>query len=114
MYPTGWGYTYPWGNQWITDHAALAQKYGKSIVMEECGVESTTSNRTAIMQEYQQTMLSSDIAYDSFWQFGTDFPSGSNPYDDYTVYYGTQEYQDIVLKHVQAVSAKSVSRRKAH
>ncbi|EWY94865.1 hypothetical protein FOYG_04018 [Fusarium oxysporum NRRL 32931] len=109
MYPIGWGYTYPWGNQWIRDHAALALKYGKPIVLEEYGVESTTSNRTAVLQQWQQTIIDSDIAYDSFWQFGTNLPSGANPYDDYAMFYGTQEYQDVVIDHAQAISKKAVS-----
>ncbi|KAL6912561.1 hypothetical protein ACHAP8_010410 [Fusarium lateritium] len=108
MYPIGWGYNYPWGNQWIRDHAALAQKYGKPIVMEEYGVESTTSNRTAVLKEYQETILSTDIAYDSFWQFASNLPSGANPYDAYAIFYGSQEYQDVVIDHAKAISAKAV------
>lgn len=108
MYPIGWGYNYPWGNQWIRDHAALAGKYGKPIVLEEYGVESTTSNRTAVLQEWQETIMSGDTAYDSFWQFGTKFSSGANPYDAYTIFYDAQEYQDVVIDHVEAMGAKAV------
>ncbi|KAI8677646.1 Mannan endo-1,4-beta-mannosidase [Fusarium keratoplasticum] len=89
IYPIGWSYTYPWGDQWIRDHAALALKYSKPIVLEEYGVESTTSNRTAVLKEWQQTILDSDNTYDSFWQFVTNFPNGANTYDDYAIFYGT-------------------------
>lgn len=108
MYPIGWGHTYPWGNQWICDHGALARKYGKPIILEEYGVESTTSNRTAVIQEWQKTILGSVIAYHSFWQFGTNFPSDANPYDDYAIFYNKQEYQDVVVDHGKAMGSKTV------
>lgn len=108
LYPIGWGYYYAWGNKWITEHAAMATKYGKPIVLEEYGVESTASNRTAVLEQWQKTVLDSDIAYDSLWQFGTKFADGFNPYDDFAVFYDDQEYKDVVVKHAAAMAEKPV------
>ena len=54
-------------------------------MLEEYGAPNNQANQTAIEAEWQQTVLQSDIAYDSFWQFGTTLPSGTNDTDQYTV-----------------------------
>ncbi|KAK5069269.1 hypothetical protein LTR64_008436 [Lithohypha guttulata] len=107
MYYDQWGYTSDWGNKWITDHAALAKKHGKPIVMEEYGVKSTVSNQTEILQQWHQTILDTDIAYDSFWQFATDL-TDRDPYDDYAIYYGTELYNRVVIPHSKAMLAKLI------
>jgi mannan endo-1,4-beta-mannosidase len=108
MYPDGWGYSYAWGNQWIEEHAALASKYNKPIVLEEYGISSVESNQTAQMREWQATILENDIAYDSFWQFATNLPSGTNPFDVYKIVYGTDYYNSVVPPHVAEMNAKPV------
>ena len=85
MYPDQWGYNYTWGNTWIQQHAAYAKNSGKPVVLEEYGAPNNQANRTAIDAQWQQTILKNNIAYDSFWQFGTKLPSGTNDTDQYTV-----------------------------
>ena len=85
MYPDQWGYNYTWGNEWISQHAQYAKIAGKPVVLEEYGAPNNQANQTAIDAEWQQTILQSNIAYDSFWQFGTTLPSGTNDTDQYTV-----------------------------
>ena len=61
------------------------------------------------MENWQATILASNIAYDGFWQFATNFSDGTDPFDNYAIYYGTQEYDNIVKKHVAAMKAKQVN-----
>ena len=69
-----------------SQHAALASKYNKPVVLEEYGAPSTQANQTAIEQQWQATVLSSNIAYDSFWQFGShSLPNGENENDTYSL-----------------------------
>lgn len=109
MYPDGWGYPYAWGNDWIEQHAALGTKYGIPIVLEEYGVPNTQNNRTAIMEDWQATVLASEIGYDGFWQFASNFSDGADPFDDYAIYYGTQVFDQVVTNHAMAMEAKKVT-----
>ncbi len=111
MYPDQWGYEYSWGNQWIEEHAAMAGKYGKPIVFEEYGAADDLANRTEVMREWQMTITQSEIAYDSWWQFATNFTDGTDPYDKYAIYYGTEEYQGLVVQHVKEMEAKNLPKK---
>lgn len=77
-------------------------------MLEEYGSPISQNNQTAIDQQWQSTALNSDIAYDSFWQFGTALPSGTNDSDVYSLYYGTASYQQLVIDHANAMAEKSV------
>lgn len=78
-------------------------------MLEEYGAPSTQANQTAIEQQWQATVLASDIAYDSFWQFGShDLPNGENENDTYTLYHGTSQYQMLAVEHAAAMEAKPV------
>jgi len=106
MYPDQWGYNYTWGNEWITQHDAIGAKLGKPVVLEEYGAQGP--NMTAVEQQWQNTVVDdTEIAYDSFWQFGTTLPSGTNDSDNYTIYYGTEQYSILALQHVNAMEAKA-------
>ena len=112
QYPDQWGYNYTWGNEWIQQHAALSTQYKKPVVLEEYGVQDdayNTNNRTSTMRMYQETVTASQIAYDGNWQFGTVFPDGEKPFDDYTSYYGTAYFNETELVHVAEMAAKKVA-----
>jgi len=81
-------------------------------VLEEYGVANdsyNTYNRTSTMRMYQETIVASQIAYDGNWQFGTVFPDGEDPFDDYTSYYGTAYYNETEIVHVKEMEAKKVT-----
>jgi mannan endo-1,4-beta-mannosidase len=107
MYPDQWGYNYSWGNTWIKDHNAVGAEVGKPVVLEEYGAQG--ADTTAVEQQWQKIVVQdTEIAYDSFWQFGTTLPSRNAIMDNYTIEYGTAEYQTLVIDHVQAMDAKGV------
>lgn len=107
LYPDQWGYNYSWGNTWITEHDAIGALLGKPVVAEEYGAQGP--NMTAVEQQWQTTIVNdTEIAYDSFWQFGTTLPSGTNDSDVYTIYHGTEQYHVLVIDHVAAMDAKAV------
>lgn len=106
LYPSQWGYNYTWGNTWIEQHNAIGKAAGKPVVLEEYGVPDQ-SIRKDVESEWQTTIVNkTSVAYDSFWQFGTQFPSGANPFDGYAVYYNTDEYDTLGNKHAKDMSAK--------
>jgi len=107
MYPDQWGYELSWGNEWIAQHAQLAGQYGKPIVLEEYGASTVFANRTAVMRDWQQTITANPIAFDSWWQFATNFTDAPGPSDVYSFYYGTSEYSEVVLQHVMEMEAKN-------
>lgn len=76
MYSSAWGQTYDWGNQWIRDHAAAGQAAGKSVVLEEYGVPEKGYNRDQWMNSWHNTIRSSNIAGDQYWQFGLQLSYG--------------------------------------
>jgi len=107
QYPDQWGYNYSWGNEWETQHDAIGKTVGKPVVLEEYGAQG--ANTTAVEGQWQNTVVDdTEIAYDSFWQFGTMLPSGTMDTDNYTIYFGTSEYQILVTEHVSAMAAKAV------
>ena len=106
LYPSQWGYNYSWGNEWIEQHNAIGKAAGKPVVLEEYGV-SDASIRLGIEEDWQNTVINmTSVAYDSFWQFGTNLPSGTNPFDSYAIYYNTSEYQVLGNQHAAAMNAK--------
>ncbi|MCJ1263424.1 hypothetical protein MMC22_003294 [Lobaria immixta] len=106
LYPDQWGYPYSWGNQWIQQHDAVGKSSGKPIVLEEYG-SPFPGNHTETEKPWQQTVLqSSSVAYDSFWQFGTQLKDGKSAEDDYSIEEGTPEYEILATQHAVAMLGK--------
>ncbi len=106
LYPSQWGYNYTWGNEWIEQHNAIGKAAGKPVVLEEYGVPDA-SIRLGVEQDWQTTIVNlTSVAYDSFWQFGTNLPSGTNPFDSYATYHGRDEFKVLGNQHVAAMCAK--------
>ncbi|KKY18530.1 putative b-mannanase [Phaeomoniella chlamydospora] len=109
LYPDTWGYNESWGNTWILDHDAVGKASGKPIVLEEFGA---LQNMTYYESQWQETVLTeTEIAADQFWQFASpDLSSGTDLGDDYSITYGTQQYQVIGTSHAEKMLAKNVSK----
>ncbi|MCJ1391321.1 hypothetical protein MMC18_004184 [Xylographa bjoerkii] len=109
MYPDQWGYNFTWGNTWIEQHDAAGKAAGKPVVLEEYGAP-YANNKTAITLPWQNTIVQdTSIAYDSYWQFATVLPSGTNDADNYAIYYNTtvgSDYQILFIEHAKAMDAK--------
>lgn len=103
LYSDHWGYNYTWGSEWILQHDAACRDAGKLCVLEEYGA---SEEKVANMQPWQETVLcdTTNIAYDSFWQFGATDAVGAT--DEYTLYYNTTDYQVLVTQHAEAMLAK--------
>lgn len=103
LYPDQWGYNYSWGSEWILQHDAACQAAGKVCVLEEYGA---SSDMVANMQPWQETVLcnTTNIGYDSFWQFGT---SGVGATDEYSVFYKTSDYQVLAMQHAEDMLKKA-------
>ncbi|MCJ1485795.1 hypothetical protein MMC06_005970 [Schaereria dolodes] len=123
LYPDKWGYDPSWGTTWIQQHSAAALASGtKPVVLEEYGSPSpfpgSSSNRSAVLLPWQATLVNDSsvvVAYDSVWQFATELPSGTDPFDEYAIYYdtvaeetgaGESEYQVLVVEHARDMLAK--------
>ncbi|KAF9895134.1 hypothetical protein FE257_000036 [Aspergillus nanangensis] len=111
LYPSSWGTTNDWGNQWVTSHGAACKAAGKPCLFEEYGV---TADHCAIEKPWQSTALNTTaVSGDLYWQYGDQLSSGPSPDDGNTFYYGTDEFQCLVTDHVAAIGSRaSVLRRK--
>ncbi|KAF3911100.1 hypothetical protein AA313_de0206007 [Arthrobotrys entomopaga] len=108
MYPNSWGETYDWGNKWITDHAAIADKHNKPMVLEEYGVPRSSGVRDQYMAQYHATVLNSSIAGDMFWQFGTTVPNWGQSYDDgYSIFPADADWNTLVPGWAAQMAAKN-------
>ncbi len=92
LYPTSWGETDAWGNQWISDHIALSNQVGKPALLEEFGLPSGT-DRTTYYQQWLNTVCSGK-GYWSFWILSArqtdsngNFTGLYPDYDGFTIYY---------------------------
>ncbi|KAL9008391.1 MAG: hypothetical protein Q9173_006482 [Seirophora scorigena] len=107
MYANQWGYNYTWGNTWIAQHNAVGKKLGKPVLLEEYAVLEG-EDRVGIAGPWQNTVLrKTSLAGDLMWQFGTQFPSGTRPLDEYAVYWGSGELNTLGSEHVRAMEAKN-------
>ncbi|KAL8755100.1 MAG: hypothetical protein Q9184_004895 [Pyrenodesmia sp. 2 TL-2023] len=107
MYANQWGYNYTWGNTWIAQHNTIGKKLGKPVVLEEYAVPDG-EDRVGIMCPWQDTVVKkTSIAGDMMWQFGTKFPSGAQPLDNYAVYYNTNDLQTLGNAHAKVMAAKT-------
>jgi mannan endo-1,4-beta-mannosidase len=63
------------------------------------------SDKCSVEGEWQKTAVGTKgIGADTFWQFGDTLKSsGKSPNDDYTVYYGTDDYTCLVNEHIAAI-----------
>ncbi|KAL8937744.1 MAG: hypothetical protein Q9216_004273 [Gyalolechia sp. 2 TL-2023] len=107
LYADQWGYNYTWGNTWAQQHNAIGKKLGKPVVFEEYAVQAGP-DRLGAVSKWQDTVLSkTSLAGDMNWQFGTNFPSGNNPYDNYALFYGTSDFKVLATDHAAAMSRKT-------
>lgn len=93
------GYNATWGNTWIEQHDQAGKAACKPVVLEEYG--SPDSPHAAVTTPWQDTLLKTNIAYDSFWQFGTSLSNGQTPFDQYTISTDTSDYQPLVVQHAK-------------
>ncbi|KAL8994714.1 MAG: hypothetical protein Q9188_006992 [Gyalolechia gomerana] len=107
LYADQWGYNYTWANTWIQQHNAVGQKLGKPVLFEEYAVPDG-EDRLGIEGKWQDTVIGkTSVAGDMMWQFGTKFPSGVNPYDNYALYCGTSDYKTLANDHALAMTKKT-------
>ena len=108
MYPDQWGYNYSWGNTWISQHNAIGKAAGKPVVLEEYAAPTVALQEQYLPQWQSTTLSQTSIAADAFWQFATTFADGTNPYDNYAIYYNATAgsvYQNFGTAHANAMSA---------
>ncbi|KAL8784022.1 MAG: hypothetical protein Q9213_004210 [Squamulea squamosa] len=106
LYPNHWGYNFTWGNTWIEQHNAIGKALNKPVLLEEFGVPDW-EDRLGIGQAWENTVSTkTSIAGDMLWQFGTNFPSGANPFDSYSVYWNTTELNVLGNKHAKDMTAR--------
>ena len=103
MYPDQWGYPSSFGSQWIQDHDAVGKAVGKPAVLEEYGWVGA-GNRTDVLEGWQATVLGCEVASDSIWQFATSALGGIT--DQYSVCYGTPEYEVLGNEHATDMLAR--------
>ncbi|RMJ23423.1 hypothetical protein PHISP_05703 [Aspergillus sp. HF37] len=103
MYTSQWGISdYSWGNGWVRSHAQVCQAAGKPCMFEEYGIK---EEHCGASLEWQDTCLSTTgMAADLFWQYGQQLSTGLSPDDQYTIYYGTDEWQCAVVDHISEIS----------
>ncbi|KAJ7074840.1 glycoside hydrolase [Mycena belliarum] len=105
MYPQTWGEsnTVPWGQQWITDHAAVMNSTNKPVLLEEFGL---TGTRNASYATWYQTILSTGLTGDLIWQAGsTGLQNGQTPDDGYAIY-PTDAVYALMKSHAAALKAR--------
>ncbi|KAJ5705584.1 hypothetical protein N7536_001273 [Penicillium majusculum] len=100
LYVADWGITdNSWGNEWIEAHAKICDSAGKPCLFEEYGIK---NDHCSASLKWQKTALATN-AGDLFWQYGEQLSSGASPNDDYTVYYGTDDWKCAVADHVSQI-----------
>lgn len=107
LYPDSWGYNYSWGNEWIRQHDQVGELVGKPVVLEEYGAP-FPGNHTPYYKPWQDTVLSSGVAADQVWQFGTydlSVPAASLG-DVNSIYFNETEYQVLGFEHAAAMLEK--------
>ncbi|PGH17847.1 hypothetical protein AJ80_04670 [Polytolypa hystricis UAMH7299] len=98
MYPSHWGESYEWGNQWISEHAAACRAAGKDCILEEYGVDQDGDTRTQEMTKWHNTLASQDgMPGDMFWQFGLQLSNGQTHDDGFTIYNTEGNFQSLVV-----------------
>ena len=99
------GVSNSWANAWIKNHGTVCAAANKPCILEEYG---TTSDHVAIESPWQATSLSTNgVAGDMFWQWGDTLSTGQTHNDGHTIYYGSNDYQSLVVNHVAAIGGGS-------
>ncbi|KAL8678343.1 MAG: hypothetical protein Q9186_005300 [Xanthomendoza sp. 1 TL-2023] len=108
LYPNQWGYNFTWGNTWIEQHNAVGKALGKPVMLEEYAVpQGELADRVAILLKWQETVVKkTSVAADAAWQFGTVFPSGATPLDEYAVFWNSSELEVVGVQHAREMKAK--------
>ncbi|KAJ5412792.1 hypothetical protein N7465_005097 [Penicillium sp. CMV-2018d] len=100
LYVADWGIKdNSWGNGWIEAHAKICDAAGKPCVFEEYGIK---NDHCSASLKWQKTALATN-AGDLIWQYGQKLSSGPSPDDQYTVYYGTDDWKCAVADHVSQI-----------
>lgn len=107
LYPSSWGTTNEWGNQWVTNHASICKQLMKPCLFEEYGV-STAADHCPVESKWQATSLGLEdagMAADLFWQLGDTIPSTglSSHNDGNTIYYGSSDWTCLVTDHIRRI-----------
>ncbi|KAH7101478.1 CEL4b mannanase [Auriculariales sp. MPI-PUGE-AT-0066] len=106
LYPESWGQSANitgFGTQWITDHATIQKKLNKPVIIEEYGV---TSNKPAVYQSWFDTIVSSGLTGELYWQQGTVFPDGTKSWDDGYAVFPTDAAYPTITAVVKAIKAR--------
>jgi mannan endo-1,4-beta-mannosidase len=104
LYPSSWGENDSWAQPWIQNHATAAAAIGKPVILEEYGPTNHTEDLT-----WQQCVINTQTAGDMFWQYGDTISMGQSANDGNTIYYGTTEFNTLIVPHAAAMEAKAVS-----
>ncbi|KAF8214816.1 glycoside hydrolase family 5 protein [Mycena galopus ATCC 62051] len=108
MYPDSWGESgndIAWGQQWITDHAALMTSANKPAIMEEFGLTYTGAQRATDYATWYDTVISTGLTGDLLWQAGSVFNGTETPNDGYAIYPGDPVYT-LLQQHAAALVAR--------
>ncbi|TVY16294.1 Mannan endo-1,4-beta-mannosidase A [Lachnellula arida] len=103
LYPSSWGENDTWAQQWIQAHADVGTALGKPVILEEYG----PTNHTEDLQ-WQQWVINTQTAGDMYWQYGDTLSGGQTANDGNTIYYGTSEFDTLIVPHAAAMAAKAV------
>ncbi|KAE8394361.1 putative mannan endo-1,4-beta-mannosidase F [Aspergillus alliaceus] len=101
LYTADWGVKdNAWGNGWVENHGKACREAGKPCLFEEYGIKGTHCGDEL---KWQKTSLSSGMAADLFWQYGQKLSTGDSPNDQYTIYYGTDDWKCAVMDHISQI-----------
>ncbi|KAJ7440858.1 CEL4a mannanase [Mycena latifolia] len=106
MYPQGWGETntVPWGQQWITDHATAMKSTNKPVIMEEFGIDNS-STRASTYSTWYQTVISTGLTGDLIWQAGSQLTNGPTANDGFAIY-PTDPVYAVMQSHAAALKSR--------
>ncbi|KAJ5775703.1 uncharacterized protein N7511_000714 [Penicillium nucicola] len=101
LYPSTWGVANAFGNGWITAHGKACAAAHKPCIVEEYGV---TSDKCNIEGQWQRTALDTEgISADLYWQCGERLSTGNSPNDDFTIYYGSDDFKCLITDHITEI-----------
>lgn len=109
LYPESWSVSSDkqFGQNWVTNHAAICKQLNKPCLFEEYGV-TDASQHCPVESGWQSASLAlkdSGMAADLFWQLGDVIPSTNQQThnDGNTIYYGSSDWKCLVDNHVKAI-----------
>ncbi|KAF4470722.1 Glycoside Hydrolase Family protein [Fusarium albosuccineum] len=102
LYPTSWGESFDFGNDWIKAHAKACAAAGKPCLFEEYGAG---QDHCTLQVPWQKTSLAAEgMGGDAFWQWGEQNLSiGASHDDSHAIYYGSSDWECLVRDHVAAI-----------